>query len=215
MRGKAFVAMVAAGVAAAVAFPTPAFALGDSADLMPSVDYLKRNNCDGVLYPVADNGVRRYTANAGTPQRVGQKSSATLTATDTTAQTEQVQTQQGLSVQGKVSLGKIPLSSGEAGADASVTYSTATTHTDGTTVTYSTANSIKVTSLGPALTVTPTYFKVSATGSYYRCQVQGSTRTATREGLEGDFEMDVVEAEGWRIACSPASPCKVNEQYTW
>lgn len=180
---------------------SPALAVGGTSSTLQ--DSVSSMPCDGVTYPVADSGLRSYEEAAGTPLHVANKTTQTLTVTNAKTVTETVTTS-GVGGHIDVNFGTKNFTLGSVGVEY-----VPPTHTNGTTVTFTTSSSIKISAIKSDIYATPTFFRQSGAGSYYKCN---PGENPVMSGHPGDLQIDIVGGMGWVVTCS-ANPCVAGHDY--
>lgn len=155
--------------------------------------------CDGVEYPVLTS-VNNYTESAGTPVRLVSGASNTLTTTETRSSTNQIQNSYTNSFKLNISLSPKFGNSLSGGAGIDYTYTQNKTYTNGSTVTFTQSNAIKLTPKSDGLVAEPTFYKVQGWGAYWSCDV--NTKQKSKLTADDAVRVDIVEATGWALTQS-------------
>lgn len=152
--------------------------------------------CDGVEYPVLTS-VNNYTESAGTPVRLVSGASNTLTTTETRSSTNQIQNSYTNSFKLNLSLSPKFGNSLSGGAGIDYTYTQNETYTNGSTVTFTQSNAIKLTPKSDGLVAEPTFYKVQGWGAYWSCDV--NTKQKSKLTADDAVRVDIAEATGWAL----------------
>ncbi|MGL6235721.1 MAG: hypothetical protein ACRC20_10285 [Segniliparus sp.] len=166
---------------------------GSSAKIIDGVGKLP---CDSVIYPVLESK-NPYTEPAGTKQTLPVNIESTLKVSNAKTTTNQVQVVKMTGVQ--FTLEWAPKFADSAAGKAGLTYThqTTTTYTDGSSVSFSQENTIKIKPKASGLTATPVYQKMQGWGAQYRCKTGSSNKE--RIGDAKNVKVDLVLSSGWQI----------------